>query len=102
MWFGMAGGVMFYNQVCIGGEGGNQRKIHVLSGLCQCMELVDGKELLPMSLVALRYSAENGDCSHLWMVLYALWYTGRCLIFVNACCDELGNVVSQHSHTHNS
>jgi hypothetical protein len=102
MWFGMAGGVMFYNQVCIGGEGGNQRKIHALSGLCQCMELVDGKELLPMSLVALRYSAENGDSSHLWMVLYALWYTGRCLIFVNACCGELGNVESQHSHTHNS
>jgi hypothetical protein len=65
--FGMANVAMFYDQICIVGEGGNQRKIH--NGMCHCVDFMAGKELF---LVTPSCSADNDDFSHLWMALFAL------------------------------
>ncbi len=58
--FRMASAAMFYDQIYIVGEGGNQRKIHNWD--CHYVDFMVGKEL---SLVTPSCSADNDDFSHL-------------------------------------
>ncbi len=56
----MASATMFYDQIYIVGEGGNQRKIHNWD--CHCVDFMVGKEL---SFVTPSCSADNDDFSRL-------------------------------------